>query len=59
MITYSSGPLPILVYLDKRHTGNIVRHEGGFRYEPKDSNLYGDTMKTIGEVRRSLEDDDG
>ena len=57
MITYSSGPLPIPVCLDKRHVGNIVRHEEGFRYEPKGSNLHGETMKTIGEVKRSLEDD--
>lgn len=45
----------VRVYLDKRFTGTIEKHEGGWRYTERTGKGHGETLPSINAVMRSLE----
>lgn len=60
-ITYMQlTPTKIRVYVEKRISGYIAKTEKGWQYRPKGknkSNFIGEELRTIDEVKRTLEND--
>lgn len=56
-IAYEQLTNVVYVYLDGRRIGTIRKGSDGYRYFPKGDTVGGDSYCTIGEVKKSLEED--
>lgn len=57
MITYIEKPYGIIVRLDGKRVGTILKDPDGYYYLPYGSTTKGQVYSTLAEVKRSLESD--
>jgi hypothetical protein len=63
MITYKKEIVKVLanpkyiVFLDKKHVGQIKKTNLGWQYFPKGSSLVGEPFETLEDCKKSLEED--